>query len=152
MWKQPYGIVYIISHSQGLCDKWTVNYDVLLTSVLSDLFIYLSVSVSECPLTPDTPCSTNSSRLAALKKQNDIELKVKQGAENMIQMYSNGSYKVVCFWIALGLGVGVMKCMSLNDEVDDLKAPGWCEVACCCYFRTNSLKILLILISKTGCM
>ncbi|XP_007239003.3 serine/threonine-protein kinase N2 [Astyanax mexicanus] len=54
--------------------------------------------VSECPLTPDTPSSetrtcTNSSRLAALKKQNDIELKVKQGAENMIQMYSNGSYK-----------------------------------------------------------
>uniref|UniRef100_A0A8C2DND8 protein kinase C n=1 Tax=Cyprinus carpio TaxID=7962 RepID=A0A8C2DND8_CYPCA len=32
-------------------------------------------------------------RLAALKKQNDIELKVKQGAENMIQMYSNGSSK-----------------------------------------------------------
>lgn len=46
-------------------------------------------------MTPDTPCSTNSSRLAALKKQNDIELKVKQGAENMIQMYSNGSYKVL---------------------------------------------------------
>uniref|UniRef100_A0A671LQ15 non-specific serine/threonine protein kinase n=1 Tax=Sinocyclocheilus anshuiensis TaxID=1608454 RepID=A0A671LQ15_9TELE len=36
---------------------------------------------------------TISSRLAALKKQNDIELKVKQGAENMIQMYSNGSSK-----------------------------------------------------------
>ncbi|XP_076846518.1 serine/threonine-protein kinase N2 [Brachyhypopomus gauderio] len=54
--------------------------------------------VSQCPQTPDTPSSetrttTNSSRLAALKKQNDIELKVKQGAENMIQMYSNGSYK-----------------------------------------------------------
>ncbi|KAG7277379.1 hypothetical protein CRUP_033334 [Coryphaenoides rupestris] len=52
----------------------------------------------ECPLTPDTPNSearmfTSSSRLAALKKQNDIELKVKQGAENMIQMYSNGSSK-----------------------------------------------------------
>ncbi|CAB1317772.1 unnamed protein product, partial [Coregonus sp. 'balchen'] len=51
-----------------------------------------------CPLTPDTPASearmcTSSSRLAALKKQNDIELKVKQGAENMIQMYSNGSSK-----------------------------------------------------------
>lgn len=30
----------------------------------------------------------------ALKKQLDIELKVKQGAENMIQMYSNGSSKV----------------------------------------------------------
>uniref|UniRef100_A0A3B4DQH5 protein kinase C n=1 Tax=Pygocentrus nattereri TaxID=42514 RepID=A0A3B4DQH5_PYGNA len=52
----------------------------------------------ECPLTPDTPSSeartcTSSSRLAALKKQIDIELKVKQGAENMIQMYSNGSSK-----------------------------------------------------------
>lgn len=87
-------------------------------------------------MTPDTPCSTNSSRLAALKKQNDIELKVKQGAENMIQMYSNGSYKVVRFWIALRLGVSLIKCMNLNDEVDDLKAPGWCEVA-------NSQKILL---------
>uniref|UniRef100_A0A673AKN3 protein kinase C n=1 Tax=Sphaeramia orbicularis TaxID=375764 RepID=A0A673AKN3_9TELE len=52
----------------------------------------------ECPMTPDTPNSearicTSSSRLAALKRQNDIELKVKQGAENMIQMYSNGSSK-----------------------------------------------------------
>uniref|UniRef100_A0A3B4EVE2 Protein kinase N2 n=1 Tax=Pundamilia nyererei TaxID=303518 RepID=A0A3B4EVE2_9CICH len=34
-----------------------------------------------------------SNRLAALKRQVDIELKVKQGAENMIQMYSNGSSK-----------------------------------------------------------
>uniref|UniRef100_A0A6Q2XEW1 protein kinase C n=1 Tax=Esox lucius TaxID=8010 RepID=A0A6Q2XEW1_ESOLU len=42
---------------------------------------------------PDSPWETCSSRLAALKKQNDIELKVKQGAENMIQMYSNGSSK-----------------------------------------------------------
>ncbi|XP_072547414.1 serine/threonine-protein kinase N2 [Salminus brasiliensis] len=52
----------------------------------------------ECPLTPDTPSSegrtcTGGSRLAALKKQIDIELKVKQGAENMIHMYSNGSSK-----------------------------------------------------------
>uniref|UniRef100_A0A8C5E759 protein kinase C n=1 Tax=Gouania willdenowi TaxID=441366 RepID=A0A8C5E759_GOUWI len=54
--------------------------------------------LQECPLTPDTPnsearMSTSSSRLAALKRQNDIELKVKQGAENMIQMYSNGPSK-----------------------------------------------------------
>uniref|UniRef100_A0A0S7EYX5 PKN2 n=1 Tax=Poeciliopsis prolifica TaxID=188132 RepID=A0A0S7EYX5_9TELE len=54
--------------------------------------------LAECPLTPDTPSSeartcTSNSRLAALKRQNDIELKVKQGAENMIQMYSNGSSK-----------------------------------------------------------
>uniref|UniRef100_A0A3Q4G6U1 Protein kinase N2a n=2 Tax=Pseudocrenilabrinae TaxID=318546 RepID=A0A3Q4G6U1_NEOBR len=52
----------------------------------------------ECPLTPGTPNSearmcTSSNRLAALKRQVDIELKVKQGAENMIQMYSNGSSK-----------------------------------------------------------
>uniref|UniRef100_A0A8C2ZTY9 protein kinase C n=1 Tax=Cyclopterus lumpus TaxID=8103 RepID=A0A8C2ZTY9_CYCLU len=36
---------------------------------------------------------TANSRLAALKRQNDIELKVKQGAENMILMYSNGPSK-----------------------------------------------------------
>uniref|UniRef100_A0A8C7UNL3 protein kinase C n=1 Tax=Oncorhynchus mykiss TaxID=8022 RepID=A0A8C7UNL3_ONCMY len=42
---------------------------------------------------PDDLMCTSNSRLAALKKQNDIELKVKQGAENMIQMYSNGSSK-----------------------------------------------------------
>uniref|UniRef100_A0A669CVC2 protein kinase C n=1 Tax=Oreochromis niloticus TaxID=8128 RepID=A0A669CVC2_ORENI len=39
-----------------------------------------------------SPCQF-SNRLAALKRQVDIELKVKQGAENMIQMYSNGSSK-----------------------------------------------------------
>ncbi|XP_057713382.1 serine/threonine-protein kinase N2 isoform X2 [Corythoichthys intestinalis] len=54
--------------------------------------------LQECPLTPDTPNSesrtcASSGRLAALKRQNDIELKVKQGAENMIQMYSNGPSK-----------------------------------------------------------
>lgn len=54
---------------------------------------------SDYPLTPDTPNSearmcTSNSRLAALKRQNDIELKVKQGAENMILMYSNGPSKV----------------------------------------------------------
>ncbi|XP_053549894.1 serine/threonine-protein kinase N2 isoform X2 [Bombina bombina] len=52
----------------------------------------------DCPKTPDTPksdshSSTNSGRLAALQKQLDIELKVKQGAENMIQTYSNGPSK-----------------------------------------------------------
>uniref|UniRef100_A0A670ZKP4 Protein kinase N2 n=1 Tax=Pseudonaja textilis TaxID=8673 RepID=A0A670ZKP4_PSETE len=34
-----------------------------------------------------------NNRLIALKKQLNIELKVKQGAENMIQMYSNGPSK-----------------------------------------------------------
>ncbi|KAF7243362.1 Serine/threonine-protein kinase N2 [Varanus komodoensis] len=53
--------------------------------------------VLNCPRTPDTPNSDprfpTSNRLMALKKQLDIELKVKQGAENMIHMYSNGSSK-----------------------------------------------------------
>ncbi|XP_028943313.1 serine/threonine-protein kinase N2 isoform X4 [Antrostomus carolinensis] len=53
--------------------------------------------VADCPRTPDTPNSdprySTNNRLMALKKQLDIELKVKQGAENMIQMYSNGSSK-----------------------------------------------------------
>lgn len=56
------------------------------------------------PPSPDAPkspseggsaCSaTNLSRVAGLEKQLAIELKVKQGAENMIQTYSNGSTKV----------------------------------------------------------
>lgn len=56
------------------------------------------------PPPPDDPhspsaggpaCSaTNLTRVAGLEKQLAIELKVKQGAENMIQTYSNGSTKV----------------------------------------------------------
>ncbi|XP_007469109.1 PREDICTED: serine/threonine-protein kinase N1 isoform X2 [Lipotes vexillifer] len=49
---------------------------------------------------PQSPCAggpacsaTNLSRMAGLEKQLAIELKVKQGAENMIQTYSNGSTK-----------------------------------------------------------
>ncbi|XP_014388089.1 PREDICTED: serine/threonine-protein kinase N2 isoform X1 [Myotis brandtii] len=70
---------------------------------LQELNAHIVVSdpedVADCPRTPDTPssdprCSTSNNRLMALKKQLDIELKVKQGAENMIQMYSNGSSKV----------------------------------------------------------
>lgn len=53
---------------------------------------------TDCPRTPDTPNSDprfpTNNRLIALKKQLNIELKVKQGAENMIQMYSNGPSKV----------------------------------------------------------
>ncbi|XP_070261624.1 serine/threonine-protein kinase N2 isoform X2 [Myotis yumanensis] len=69
---------------------------------LQELNAHIVVSdpedVADCPRTPDTPssdprCSTSNNRLMALKKQLDIELKVKQGAENMIQMYSNGSSK-----------------------------------------------------------
>ncbi|OCT85193.1 serine/threonine-protein kinase N2 [Xenopus laevis] len=55
-------------------------------------------NLPDCPKTPDTPKSDSGSsafngRLIALQKQLDIELKVKQGAENMIQTYSNGQSK-----------------------------------------------------------
>uniref|UniRef100_A0A8C4EC39 protein kinase C n=1 Tax=Dicentrarchus labrax TaxID=13489 RepID=A0A8C4EC39_DICLA len=54
------------------------------------------LGVSTAPSSPDMTKKTQQntdSRLAALKRQNDIELKVKQGAENMILMYSNGPSK-----------------------------------------------------------
>ena len=35
-------------------------------------------------------CSLSEQRIQSLEKQLNIELKVKQGAENMIQQYSNG--------------------------------------------------------------
>ncbi|XP_063474924.1 serine/threonine-protein kinase N2-like isoform X1 [Symphalangus syndactylus] len=69
---------------------------------LQELNAHIVVSdpedTTDCPTTPGTPnsdprCSTSNNRLKALQKQLDIELKVKQRAENMIQMYSNGSSK-----------------------------------------------------------
>ncbi|XP_030672226.1 serine/threonine-protein kinase N2-like isoform X1 [Nomascus leucogenys] len=69
---------------------------------LQELNAYIVVSdpedITDCPRIPATPnsdphFSTSNNRLKALQKQLDIELKVKQGAENMIQMYSNGSSK-----------------------------------------------------------
>uniref|UniRef100_A0A674MFL7 protein kinase C n=1 Tax=Takifugu rubripes TaxID=31033 RepID=A0A674MFL7_TAKRU len=49
----------------------------------------------ECPLSPGTDRRTSAhrDRIAALERQLNIELKVKQGVENMIPIYSNGSTK-----------------------------------------------------------
>eukprot|EP00069_Balaena_mysticetus_P005530 bmy_04827T0 len=56
-----------------------------------------AAGVHDAPQSPGAggpACSaTNLSRVAGLEKQLAIELKVKQGAENMIQTYSNGSTK-----------------------------------------------------------
>lgn len=41
----------------------------------------------------DVPLSTTDQRLQSLEKQLNIEVKVKQGAENMLQMYSSGPSK-----------------------------------------------------------
>ncbi|XP_069051776.1 serine/threonine-protein kinase N1 isoform X3 [Lepisosteus oculatus] len=51
--------------------------------------------IRDAPQSPGTVSrsSANQDRIAALEKQLNIELKVKQGAENMIHMYSNGSTK-----------------------------------------------------------
>ncbi|XP_078282215.1 serine/threonine-protein kinase N2-like [Rhinoraja longicauda] len=55
-------------------------------------------NLRDSELSPDSCCwqqclSPLNNRITALKRQLNIELKVKQGAENMILMYSNGSSK-----------------------------------------------------------
>uniref|UniRef100_A0A667Y2D2 protein kinase C n=1 Tax=Myripristis murdjan TaxID=586833 RepID=A0A667Y2D2_9TELE len=49
----------------------------------------------ECPQSPgaENRTSAHKERIAALERQLNIELKVKQGAENMIPIYANGSTK-----------------------------------------------------------
>ncbi|XP_034750433.1 serine/threonine-protein kinase N1b isoform X4 [Etheostoma cragini] len=49
----------------------------------------------DAPRSPDSlnRTSTNQRRIAALERQLNIELKVKQGAENMIPIYANGGTK-----------------------------------------------------------
>uniref|UniRef100_UPI00398F53D0 serine/threonine-protein kinase N2 n=1 Tax=Pristiophorus japonicus TaxID=55135 RepID=UPI00398F53D0 len=44
-------------------------------------------------LSREARSTANKNRIVALEKQLNIEMKVKQGAENMIQMYSNGPVK-----------------------------------------------------------
>lgn len=80
-----------------------------LQQELQDLNAYILVTqghssdlnVESCIISPEkddrerleVPLSTSGQRLQSLEKQLNIELKVKQGAENMIQMYSSGSSK-----------------------------------------------------------
>ncbi|KAM6956931.1 serine/threonine-protein kinase N2-like isoform 2-T2 [Aplochiton taeniatus] len=49
----------------------------------------------DAPLSPGalSRCSANQNRITALERQLNIELKVKQGAENMIPIYANGTAK-----------------------------------------------------------
>ncbi|XP_015257662.1 PREDICTED: serine/threonine-protein kinase N1-like, partial [Cyprinodon variegatus] len=49
----------------------------------------------ECPRSPgaESRTSAHKERIAALERQLNIELKVKQGVENMIPIYANGSTK-----------------------------------------------------------
>lgn len=61
--------------------------------IVSNLF---PPSTDECPQSPgaESRTSAHKERIAALERQLNIELKVKQGVENMIPVYSNGSTKV----------------------------------------------------------
>lgn len=61
--------------------------------IMSNLFL---PSTDECPQSPgaESRTSAHKERIAALERQLNIELKVKQGVENMIPVYSNGSTKV----------------------------------------------------------
>ncbi|XP_078090894.1 serine/threonine-protein kinase N2-like [Mustelus asterias] len=70
---------------------------------LQDLNAHIVVKdpeeLQDAPQSPGTlsreaRSTANKNRIVALEKQLDIEMKVKQGAENMIQMYSSGPIKV----------------------------------------------------------
>ncbi|KAB1259985.1 Serine/threonine-protein kinase N1 [Camelus dromedarius] len=69
----------------------------IATDPWGDTLGHDSSELQDAPQSPGAggpACSaTNLSRVAGLEKQLAIELKVKQGAENMIQTYSNGSTK-----------------------------------------------------------
>lgn len=45
-------------------------------------------------LPSEFPCPSQNPRVLKLERLLDIEMRVRHGAENMIQMYSNGSVKV----------------------------------------------------------
>ncbi|XP_071493732.1 serine/threonine-protein kinase N2-like [Diadema antillarum] len=78
--------------------KNTLNYRYQLGSTSSELVCGHYTGGELDPLSPDQNDAPlrqppQNSRIAALTKQLDIEMKVKQGAENMIHMYSNGPTK-----------------------------------------------------------
>ncbi|KAM8843409.1 serine/threonine-protein kinase N1 isoform 6-T6 [Synchiropus picturatus] len=71
-----------------------------LHAQLQELDAYIVVkggdeSKDECPQSPgaESRTSAHKERIAALERQLNIELKVKQGVENMIPIYANGSTK-----------------------------------------------------------
>uniref|UniRef100_A0A667Y3E4 protein kinase C n=1 Tax=Myripristis murdjan TaxID=586833 RepID=A0A667Y3E4_9TELE len=66
-----------------------------LHAQLQELDAHIVVKGDECPQSPgaENRTSAHKERIAALERQLNIELKVKQGAENMIPIYANGSTK-----------------------------------------------------------
>ena len=78
---------------------WTLLYCTEWTQCISFLLFYFLHTGSELdPLSPDQndappPKPNPNTRIGALEKQLAIEMKVKQGAENMLHMYSSGPAK-----------------------------------------------------------
>ncbi|XP_025771591.1 serine/threonine-protein kinase N1 [Puma concolor] len=81
---------------------WCCRSHKLLHQQLQELHAHVvlpdpAAAARDAPQSPgagsQASSATNLSRVAGLEKQLAIELKVKQGAENMIQTYSNGSTK-----------------------------------------------------------
>ena len=60
------------------------------------IIIQLLPTTDECPQSPgaESRTSAHKVRIAALERQLNIEVKVKQGVENMIPIYANGCTKV----------------------------------------------------------
>lgn len=73
-----------------------VNPHLVSFYIIANLFL---LSTDECPQSPgaESRTSAHKDRIAALERQLNIELKVKQGVENMIPIYANGSTKVQDF-------------------------------------------------------
>lgn len=83
-------------------------------------FLTLPCLLFSCSDTPQSPgsvsrTSANQHRIAALERQLNIELKVKQGAENMIPIYVNGGSKV------FNSAVTLIYCTALHYTADSVK-------------------------------
>ena len=79
---------WLVRNLQGWGGKLSIVFDYIICS---------SPHVDECPQSPGAESRTSAQldRISALERQLNIELKVKQGAENMIPIYANGSTKVL---------------------------------------------------------
>uniref|UniRef100_A0A8D3D4P5 protein kinase C n=1 Tax=Scophthalmus maximus TaxID=52904 RepID=A0A8D3D4P5_SCOMX len=66
-----------------------------LHAQLQELDAHIVVKGDECPQSPgaESRTSAHKDRIAALERQLNIEVKVKQGVENMIPIYANGCTK-----------------------------------------------------------
>lgn len=78
------------------CQRTTMMLSIIFRILVRDFLPsnpFFCLDDQKSPGSVNRP-SANQYRIAALERQLNIELKVKQGAENMIPIYANGSTKV----------------------------------------------------------